>query len=86
LEVAGDDDVVEEVAGEESRDEEVLLHDHSHSSQVSKAADAGNSFLRLAAPLLDILRQASTTTAGGDVHPSLREGWMAVKTAISKVA
>ena len=35
LEVAGDDDVVEEVAGEESRDEEVLLHDHSHSSQVN---------------------------------------------------
>ena len=51
--------------------------------QVSKAADAGNSFLRLAAPLLDILRQASTTTVGGDVHPSLREGWMAVKTAIA---
>ena len=51
--------------------------------QVSKAADAGNSFLRLAAPLLDILGQASTTTVGGDVHPSLREGWMAVKTAIA---
>jgi len=83
LDVAKDDDVVEEVAGEESRDEEVLLHDHSHSSQVSKAADAGNSFLRLAGPLLDILRQASTTTVGGDVHPSLREGWMAVKTAIA---
>ena len=50
---------------------------------MSKVADAGNSFLRLAGPLLDILRQASTTTVGGDVHPSLREGWMAVKTAIA---
>ena len=50
---------------------------------MSKAADAGNSFLRLAAPLLDILRQASTTAVGGDMHPSLREGWMAVKTAIA---
>ena len=50
---------------------------------MSKAADAGNSFLRLAAPLLDILRQASITAVGGDVHPSLREGWMAVKTAIA---
>ena len=51
--------------------------------KVSKAADAGNSFLRLAAPLLDILRQASTIAVGGMVHPSLREGWMAVKTAIA---
>ena len=38
LEVAGDDDVVEEVAREESRDEEVLLHDHSHSSQVNNSS------------------------------------------------
>ena len=33
--MAGDDDVVEEVAGEESRDKEVPLHDQSHSSQVN---------------------------------------------------
>ena len=38
LAVAKDDDVVEEVAGEESRDEEVLLHDHSHSSQVNNSS------------------------------------------------
>ena len=38
LEVAGDDDVVEQVAGEESRDEKVLLHDHSHSSQVNNSS------------------------------------------------
>ena len=35
LEVAGDDDVVEEVAGEESRDEEALLH-----GQVNDTHDA----------------------------------------------
>ena len=33
-----DDDVVEEVARGESGDEEVLLHDHSHSSQVNNSS------------------------------------------------
>ena len=59
------------------------LHLISTLQETTDADESGISFLRLAAPLLDILRQASTTTEGGEIHPGLWEGWMAVKRAVA---
>ena len=59
------------------------LHLISTPQETTDADESGISFLRLAGPLLDLLRQASTTTEGGEIHPGLWEGWMAVKTAVA---